>query len=359
MATEQWWRARARDGIRDLLGAHGALLKIEVEARLSDQRYLKIGHPLDPHHLSAALVLLEAEGELQPATRRTRGRVGPVTVYQDTNDRLRRDFIARAAQRRRLLYSRWWGWTQPSAQFPKGRFGPAGEAANHATLTAVAPRIGLTMLNPDGAEVTSIMGRPVRGGPLDHGGWVTTRTPAGVPQGLILALIEVKNVRQHLYPDDPRIFQVLHKAGLAVQDHGNELAAVPVLVCRRRQFLTYTMARDLGLYVIETTRSYMDVTGVEPGRLEQVRSELNMRFLHPEATADLNLAEQWEKLSTRGAEVADRWHTVGRHLTEHYAALRDEQLDPDDRAAAMNRLREDARKLGCNGPWTKHNPRWA
>lgn len=91
-----------------------------------------------------------------------------------------------------MLYSRWWGWTQPSEGFPNGRFGDAGEQVNHRTLQSAASAIGLTMINENGADVQSILGVTVQGGALDHAGWITTQTSQGRPVGHILALIEVK-----------------------------------------------------------------------------------------------------------------------------------------------------------------------
>lgn len=53
------------------------------------------------------------------------------------------------------------------------------------------------------------------------------------------------------------------------------------------------MAKDLGLFVLETTRSYIDTTDVLANRLQQVRSELNMTYLHNNLGPDTELIDEW------------------------------------------------------------------
>lgn len=61
------------------------MLKMEVEASCGPA-IPQDRKPIDPHHLSAALVHLDATGHLVKTVQKTRGQVGRVTVYEDAND---------------------------------------------------------------------------------------------------------------------------------------------------------------------------------------------------------------------------------------------------------------------------------
>jgi len=328
----------------------------EVEARIADQRWPPIRSSVDPHHLSKARDQLIDLGEIQPSTTTTRGGRA-VTVYHHSDLRRRATKTTAAAARKRLLYTRWFGWSQPSAAYPQGRFGPAGEQALHAALHAAAPEAGYRLIRPEGGEVRHLLGAPVLGGPLDSAAWLQTFIDDR-PAATILTVIEVKNVREWIYPSAARLYQLLYKAARLQEAHG-DMDLVPVFVCRRRQYLTWTMARDLGFYVIEAHNQFVLSGDIEPRHLEEVRDEMGMHSLVPldSPTAGVNsLIKALIVLPSLAATIADNWKNRGSKFVDFYKWLRDDSIDLDDRYSGMRQLKEAARDLGCDGAWIPHDP---
>jgi hypothetical protein len=107
-------------------------------------------------------------------------------------------------------------------------------------------------LKPHGGDVPFLLGAKVPGGPLDNAAFLTTIDAQTItPTGTYLVTIEVKNIRSWVYPSKSELYQLLHKAGELQATHPN-VKIVPVFVCRRAHYLTFTMADQLGFYVIQT-----------------------------------------------------------------------------------------------------------
>lgn len=212
----------------DLLGEEGAAVIPELEAKIGERPYGDLDHPIDAHHLTTARKQLLRDGLIAEDTRTTRGGRA-VTVLVPGDDAGRRRKIEDAAKRKRLLQTRYVTLAQGNASEP-GLLGPGGEAVVHATLRAAAPH-GLLLLRPEGGEIRTLFGQPVVGGSIDNGAIVTTFDPATLDTKTHLALIEVKNVRSHLYPQAAEVHQILYKAAEVVTSRP-DLSVVPVLVCR-------------------------------------------------------------------------------------------------------------------------------
>ena len=128
--------------------------------------------------------------------------------------------------------------------------GEGGERTARASLAAAA-FVGYRLLHPATAEATTLFGSAVPGGPLDAAAQIVVDDPTALPIP-ITVLIEVKNIRDWIYPDAAELYQLLDKAARLQLAHPAQ-RLLPVLICRRAQYLTWLMAADLGFFVITTT----------------------------------------------------------------------------------------------------------
>jgi hypothetical protein len=262
----------------------------------------------------------------------------------------RKTAFEKAADRKRRLAARFLGWAASSRQFPSGLIGAAGEAVVHVSLTRAA-RFGYHLVRPDGGDVRNLLGHPVEGGPLDGAAFLQRLDANGRPLAPLLVVIEVKNVRHWIYPNAQEIYQLLYKAAL-LQRRSGDIGIVPILICRRRHYLTYQFSRSLGFIAFETNRQYL-LPGqpIASAKLEEVRREPGFRDLTVAADADAEIVRLFEDTVPRFAEiVADRWAEAGAVLVDHYDELR-QPLDDRERAAAMEALRDDIDHLGLHIDW--------
>lgn len=358
-----YYRRRAVDALRLLVGREAAVSWPEVEAKIADQPLPGLRQPteprpftLDPHHLSTARYQLVNANEMVYEERVTRGRRSVAVLHPtDLSNRHRR--TQDAAARKRLLTARYFGWSQASAHYPRGRMGPAGETVLHRSLREAAPTAGYQLLNPERGETARALGHEIAEGPLDNAALLYLTGEHGRPTGdAVLLMIEVKNVRPWLYPRAEQIYQVLHKAAM-MQEREPDFPIVPVLIARRLHYLTWTMAKDLGLYLINTRRQYMLSSGIEDRHLEEVRNELGLRFLTPTTNADDDLTHRLAHSLPPWAMTAARaWSETGARFADHYDVLR-RSLSDQERHDAFDEFRETAREdAGCVRAWTTAGP---
>lgn len=255
-----------REAIEDLLEAEHAAPWIEVEAKIADVAYGLIGIRVEPHHLSEARSQLVAEGTIVASTGPTRGG-SQVTVLHLAGAHGRR--FDDATARKRILTARYYGWAR-GTRTRAGRFGPAGENAVREALAAAAPS-GYTIENP-GREVENLLGIHLRGS-LDAAAHYLVRDDDGIPGNVITVPIEVKNLRDWIYPSSREQYQLLSKAAM-VQDARPQRLIAPVLVCRRAHITTMRMAKQLGFFIIPIERQY--VHQVDEAALIELRAELGL-----------------------------------------------------------------------------------
>jgi hypothetical protein len=324
--------------ILELLDVEHAAAWREIEAKIADSRWPGIGVHIDPHNLGNARAKLLREGKIadtEPAATRG-GR--PTSVVYPTDTRLRVTAITRAAQRKRLLMSRYLGWAQGTPARP-GIVGPAAERVVRASLLAVAPH-GYRLVPPTGGHADMFLGDPVPIGPLDAAAICTPYDDAVDVAGNPVAVpIEVKNLREWLYPWSQELYQLLDKAARIQHAHPDR-QMVPVLICRKAHLTTYRMARDLGFFVIDTGRQYI-AKSVEDDRLQEVRTELGFDLVAQESADKLitdRLIRVYPKHATAG--TAERWAATAAD-SQWRRMFSSQRLDGEEgsRSRRLNRMR--------------------
>jgi hypothetical protein len=336
--------ALARTAIIELLDKEHAASWLEVEAKITDVPWPSIGHYIDKHHVSTARIDLLRTGQIVAPSIGTRGGREVVIIHRADTSR-RQTAIARAASRKRILTARYLGWAQGTPSRP-GVVGPAGERAVHESLKESAT---FRLLNPAGGHVSSLLGYPLDG-PLDHAVILTPIDDQDLPEAPVIVPIEVKNIRDWIYPSSQELYQLLDKAA-KLQQHKPTQPIVPVLVCRRAHYTTYRMAKDLGFFVVQARRQY--ITSVDPERLAEVQAELGFLDLVEHRGPDSLLVHMFaDVFAKRASESSQRWQqtaadrelcTVFPHMRRDSSATR--------RGQTLEVLRDYAERAGCDGGW--------
>lgn len=308
MEPEDYVRLGKR-GILELLHVEHAAAWREIEAKLADASWPGLGYPIDPHHLTTARQQLMTAGKIDDtAATATRGG-RPISIVYPTDTRRRATAIENAARRKRLLLSRYLGWAQ-GTRSRVGVIGPAGERVVRASLLQVAPH-GYRLVPPTGGHAATLLGDPVPIGPLDAAAICTPYDPDADVAGTSIAVpIEVKNVREWLYPWSEEIYQLLTKASLIQHAHPDR-PMVPVLICRKAHPTTFRMARDLGFFVIDTLRQYISEAVAEQ-KLQEVHDELGFSDLVAQDGADERITKRHPRIPQ--ARRGRRRRAVGGYL---------------------------------------------
>jgi hypothetical protein len=172
-----------------------------------------------------------------------------------------------------------------------------------------------------------------------------------MPADPILAAIEVKNVRHWLYPSAQEIYQLLYKAA-RLQTENPGVSILPVLVCRRKHFLSLPFSRALGFYIIESRKQYLlPNTTVNPQAVNEVRDELGFEDLTVSDRSDPGLVKVFSEVLPRGALAnVERWAQTGPALVDYFQALRGD-LSDSERTAIHEELKEAIDDLGIQVQW--------
>ncbi len=342
----------AREALVNLIEREHAVLSLEVEAKLTLARPgLPAG--LNPHILTKARRGLVTEGVLEYVNATTRGGRA-ISVLGLRNRRGRETAFQEAAQRKRLLLARYLGWTQDQ---PKRRspIGHAGEIVQHASLVAAAPA-GYLLLKPEGEPVDTLFGNPVPGGSLDDAAFLQLLDDEGLPAGSVFVPIEVKNVREWIYPSASELYQLLDKAARLQAAHPN-LAIAPIIVCRRAPYFTMNMAKQLGFFVAQTRNQFVrriaEVLGEDGRLLREVQRELGFDDLIATESVHLSLSRLYSKTFPSVAlRTAERFALSAPILSRYAGSLRQDNLMYGEREELMLALREDAASLeSFEGDW--------
>jgi hypothetical protein len=333
--------------IRQMLREHHAVVWPEIEARAADRVWGDLPYAVDPHHLTTARSNLLADDVITRVEDPTRGG-RRVAVYHLSDLRGRATAVRDTSARKRLLHGRFIGWASGTAT-SAGLIGPAGEAVARAALRAAAPR-GYLVLQPESADIAEVLGAAVPGGPLDAAAFLTLLSDQGEPLPAYFVPIEVKNLREWLYPRTPEVHQLLYKAAALQVAHPDQ-PMVPVLVCRRAHQTTFYMAFQLGFHVIDTYSQFISPT-VEAEPLEEVKSELGYLDLTPDLTPPDRVISQFSTVvPTVASTRAAAWQTTAPEALDLVDALREDSLAGLDRDEAMRELRELNQALGRQGGW--------
>jgi hypothetical protein len=353
--TEQVdYDAEAYDAIWKLLDRQLAAVRPEIEARLAEPNDPGSPNGINPHHLTNGLHRLRAEHRIEETARITRGgRMIPVYVPCDKTGRS--VAIDEAAARKRLLQTRYLGWAEGSSRAPN-LIGAGGELVTRASLlSANHTTPNYRVLNPGGREVDTLFGARVEGGGLDLVAQLILE--GGELETVITVTMEVKNLRAWIYPNAPELFQLLDKAGRLQVAHPRR-RFMPVLICRRAQYLTFCMAKHLGFFVLIFDRRYASQPiqphwTINPEQLKEVRDELGYIFtLTDEAMP--HLTRQFERtVPNEAPATAEQWARMAPGLVSYFTALRDERLQGGERDQALDELYLAAQAIAppTTTPW--------
>ncbi|WP_292981243.1 hypothetical protein [Mycobacterium sp.] len=315
MATPAQYEARAVDRIREILAVEHAVVRREVESRITEGFWQGSGDNIDAHHVTNAIrFLVDERGELEWVYRTTRGK-HTVATLEPVDRTGRSDRIDRAAGRKRLLWGRYLGWATGTERYPHGLIGPAGEAATRGGILASGALIPAAQ---GAAGVASVLGVDLPG-PLDSAGYLVPLNARGIPGPAVTLLFEVKNVRQWLYPTAHEPFQLLGK-GVMVQQANPDVPVLPVLVCRRAHPSLFWMAKQLGFVIINMDVQFIGSRIDEAAYLE-VRNELHFHDLKLGDGPSLRVRDRLAgTIRTHCTEFATRWQATA-HDPQISAAL--------------------------------------
>jgi hypothetical protein len=344
------WIDLAKRVIVEIIDEQHAVVWPEIEARAADFQWSTSPRLIQPHVLTEARKRLRRDGLITETTTTTRGgRNVTVLHFTDLGGR-KREFQA-AAGRKRLLYARHQGWAQGSARSPRGLIGPGGEQVFHASLMDVA-HLGYRLLHDKPVDVAHVHGVRLKGGPVDSAAYLQVVTGSDDLRPPVVVLFEVKNIREWIYPRSLNLHQLLYKAA-EFQRAAPKLSVLPVLVCRKRQFRTLDMGKDLGFFTIEYDRQFMlPNPDVKPGAVEEVRTELG--YIDLTVTDDLdrvNMRPSLMHLPKYAAANAEQWKAVGSKLRRHYDGLRKSLNDAERDRLLGDLARAAEKRLGKTVDW--------
>jgi hypothetical protein len=340
--------------VLDLVNSEAAAVWDEIEAKVAEQQWPSAPCRINPHHLTTARKRLGPDGDGLVIEDHSPSKGGHlVTTLQPADQEGRLNQITVAARHKRALQTRYVSWTQGN-QGERARIGVAGEHLFHASLLASAPS-GLMPIRPMGGEVRTLFDDEIRGGPLDSAAWLTVPGESGRPQNYLL-MIEVKNLRSWIYPSAEELYQVLDKAArLSAEDP--DLPIIPLLVCRRSHLQAGKMAKQLGFVILDTeVQPIIWPEEEDPRLLDEVREGLAYDLLsippnREDAPAlDRVVGGLSRALPLIAERTADVWHATGRHLGEHYSAIR-RAANAAGRLDLLESLRDNAAQLGVAGGW--------
>jgi hypothetical protein len=219
--------------------------------------------------------------------------------------------------------------------------GPAAEWAVHRSVLAAAP-YGFMLANPDGPGVSEFLGVPVPVGPLDCAA-IRTNLTDGMPTGSSALPIEVKNMRDWVYPTSPELYQLLDKAA-QIQALRPGIDIVPVLICRRAHIITMRMAKELGFFIILTKRQYVSPT-VQESSVVELRAELGLHDLVRHADADEKIVRALVRTLPKVHDrTAEKWKATSEMFADDFGALRVEG-DVAIRRAMLLNLKRNLRDM--------------
>jgi hypothetical protein len=352
-ATVEQYEALARYALQQFLRSEHAAVWAEVEAKLADVSWGDLPEGIFPHHLTTAKRQLIAAHAIEEITEPTKGgRLIPVLAMVKRPKRAFED----AAARKRVLYARYLSWAMPTGGRPN-LVGRGGEQVVRASLRKAMP-YGYMPLRLEGGDVNQVFGKPVPGGTFDDAAHLMLLDAEQAPFANVTVLVEVKNVRHWIYPESAELYDLLHKAAHVQLDNPTR-SIVPVLACRRVNFPTFRMARDLGFIVIQTKKQFiLRMADLDIPHLMEVQQGLGFLDLTP---AELTLAESADTYVTRqfSSTIPERALVTARRFAQSAAViaefsneLRDPGLPPAHRHNLFRNLRENASELpDYNGGW--------
>lgn len=341
MSSEAEYVARARRQLLELAREDHALAHVEIQARLSDIPWRQTS--IDPHHVTRALRQLTTSGDLVHESTSTRGG-RDVQLFLSTEPR-KKTVIEKAARRKRLLLARYLGWAQGTPSRP-GIIGPAAEQVFHASIVRTE---AFSLAQPGGGEVKKFLNCTLPG-PLDSAAFHIPLAN-GIPGSPIAVPIEVKNLRDWIYPANDELYQLLDKAAILHVEVNGTVPIAPVLVCRRAHYTTFLMAKQLGFFVVQTRRQFIE--SVDEQKLNEIRTELWLTDLSMRDGPDDKIVRMLSRTFPGQAQLtAERWaRTASDSGMRHYFSRIRRAAHGPERYQLLEELREHAQSLEFDGGW--------
>jgi hypothetical protein len=191
------------------------------------------------------------------------GREVKALVYGPAyRDRGRQTETIKEAARKRRLYHTYLSWTHDPSK--------CGAIAERIVLASMKEAQGLYGVPRSPGNVRAIEGQAIEGGKTLDATAVAVvdleKPTRGGPPPAIPIGVEVKNVRQALYPTSTEVWDLLTKVATFPD-------VVPILICRLAQITLFRMFADIGAATLYTQRQFFSAS-IPRERFERVTDEL-------------------------------------------------------------------------------------
>jgi hypothetical protein len=351
METRQDYFWSAVNALRIFAARELAFAEFEAVAKLIEAHF--DSDPFQPHHLTAAKNYLLESGELSAEAASTRGgRAVPLLLSTSPPTRAS---LEEAAGRKRLLVGRYYGWTQGTSTTGEGLSGVAGEMAAHGAISRAGVGTSLASTFRDRPRVSRLLGVDVPTGPLDNALMLQPLTLELLPRPPygVLVPIEVKNIREWVYPHTKELYQLLDKS-VELQRRLSDRPMIPLLICRKAHVTTTFMAKALGFFVVDAHRHFFPVhSRIDVSRFDELRKELGLSDLTQDLSQTGRVEAGLRALQRKYdvEEAAARWHALSS--IDAFADLIGElrAADGSARDQLMLELRSLTESLGYRQGW--------
>lgn len=254
---EQWHRWRLNIVSR-LIRREKVMSQRELESRVSD---FVIHHTprIEPHHISA----IKRDLDLVTISD------DPVPFY--TRRKMRKLDYAAPLERKQHLHRNYLEIATTET------CGSIGEKVTFASIDAAAQQNPSLSTKQHSLGNVSELDGFTTSGSLDTFCYYLSPS-SGVERKAVPAGIEVKNIREWIYPESQELWQTIRAA--------TELNCIPVLVTRRIHLTTASFCKSVGMAVFETQRQYFAPELRDDPRLLNVYQDLYFRDILPWDSAD-------------------------------------------------------------------------
>lgn len=315
------WDADARKVLLAMLDKEFAVTVSEIEARASDRTWDSsiCPWPINPAHFTNARSTLRHEGVIEATSAPSKGTSREIVTWSRVPTYGLKTKIAEAAQRKRAMTARHYGWAQRGGR----GLGLIGRAGENALATALADP--LCPLQP-GGSTREILDHELLG-EIDNYGAMVDHTNAARPV-VITVLFEVKNTRAHYYQRAPAVLRFLAKAADLQDARPNELI-FPVFVCRHWQYTLWVEGKEHGFLPARVGQQLvLPDKDLDQGRLDEVAQVLGFQDLvlgdHP---TNQHLGIVTKALTKYARERAELWQ---ENYWRYIAVMDDLPADNDD-----------------------------
>ena len=358
--TEAELDAFARRALLGLVRERGAVIFAEATTTLGESDWLRREVPdfpyprMDPHVVRRARRTLLGTGELvqDGATLGSGRTIHALVPGTALRERGRRSATLRTAGAKRRLYDTYLSWTH--------RPNLCGQVAERVVLASMRSATGFIGVPTRPGNVREIEGQRLGGDKtLDAAAHVIgdprrpTRAdgPSLIPTG-----VEVKNVRQALYPQSSEVWDLLVKLS-AFPD------VVPLLVCRLTHATIFNMAADIGMMAFFFRRQ-MFADSIDVDRFKEVTQGLHFTDARRVADPDRSLpmltgfftknvrASAEDDARPLIVRSLERW-AIAAPIVEAYADLAEGLDEEQDRQSLFRDFRQDIDDAGLRtrGGW--------